>query len=387
MKISGDIVFVIVLFASLIVIMVFVLPRLPQEGTAPNAPYSTYSEYPNGVNALYRLLLELDFPVERIRANPYTLPDALAVLFLLQSSAPVAEEARKAIHSFVERGGILLVAGTRNLDPLLQEYGLRMVQAKKPLHTAQRLLAEPLANKIIAKTEYAISPINRAVVPLFGDDTDYVIVTFRVGRGRIFVFSCPYIFTRKGLEQEENAKLLYNLITYFPPQSRIGFDEYHHGFREPTATQTDREANVLIRTFLRTPMGWAFVYAGGIIFLFLLLHGRRLGQLLETIKRSRRLAAEYVLAMANLYQKSGNRSAILSHIRNEFRRSLAARWHLNPTVDTRTFAGALVKCKPINADLLLPLLQDLDQTGSLSEGRLLNIAQRVEAYKQSMERS
>jgi hypothetical protein len=53
--------------------------------------------------------------------------------------------------------------------------------------------------------------------------------------------------------------------------------------------------------------------------------------------RHRRLSSEYVRAMAHLYQKSGKRSATLKHIQDEFRRNLAAQWHINPMLDTPSF--------------------------------------------------
>jgi hypothetical protein len=198
-----------------------------------------------------------------------------------------------------------------------------------------------------------------------------------VERGRIFVLSCPYIFTSAGLGHPENAKLIYNLLAYLPPKSKIGFDEYHHGFRLATE---GHEGNPLLRLFLSTPIGWAVLYAGMLIFIFLILEGRRFGQPIEADNSHQRLSSEYVFAMVHLYQKGGKRTAILEHIRNEFRLHLATRWDINPMLDTPSFVAEIARRQSIDADELQALLDELDKTTPLSETRLLALAKRVEAY-------
>ena len=385
MKFSRDIFLVAVLFVVLSVIMFFVLPHVSPD-TSPDAPYSTYSDYPEGAKVLYDLLKEFGFRVERIRAEPYVLPDNLAVLFLLQPHDTLEDQTRDEIRAFVERGGVLIVAGTDNLDELLLDYGVELVNAQVPLNTSFRLSSEPLfqyapVNRFISQTDYAIHPVQRDVATLFGNGEDYSIVTSRVEGGRVFVLSCPYIFTRTGLGHAENAKLVYNLLTYLPRKSRIGFDEYHHGFRVYTESG---ESNGLIRLFLRTPLGLGFVCTGLLIFIFLILRGARFGQPVEIDASDKRLSSEYIFAMADLYQKNGQQSAILRHIRDEFRRSLASGWNINPTLDIPAFVDEIAKRKPIDADELQTLLGELEQTTSLSEARLLTLAQRVEAYQNVM---
>lgn len=89
--------------------------------------------------------------------------------------------------------------------------------------------------------------------------------------------------------------------------------------------------------------------------------------------------------MAELYQKSGKRYAILQHIRNEFRRSLASRWDINPELSASVFVQELAKRESIDADELLALLQELDETQTPSdEEQLLALAQRVDSYMSKM---
>jgi hypothetical protein len=385
MKITKEIFLIILLCAVLVIITFFVLQRSTQS-TSSDTPYSTYSDSLNGVKPLYDTLKKLNFRVERVRAEPYTLSPNLSVLFLVQPHDVLKAETRVEMQAFVEQGGILVVATTQNLHGLVSDYGLQIVEAEKPLITSLRLSPNPFfedtpVDHFISFTACGIHPVERELAPLFGVGTEYSLVTFRVGAGRVFVLSCPYIFTKHGLGFEENATLVYNLLTYLPPKSRIGFDEYHHGFRSQTESRSRSGTGQLVRLFWGVPIGWALVYAGMLILIFLLLRGRRFGQPIEPDRSRRRLSSEYVLAMENLYRKGRKRDAILEHIRNEFRRTLAAPWNITPTLDIPTFVDEIAKRKPIDADELRSLLEALEQTIELSEHRLLTLAQRVEAFQ------
>ena len=385
MKITKDISVIILLFAILILIMFFVLQRSTQS-TSSNTPYSTYSDDSNGVKPLYDTLKKLKFRVKRVRAEPYTLPPDLSALFLVQPHDVLEAETRAEMQAFVEQGGILVIAATQNLHGLLSDYGLQIVEAEKPLITSLRLSPDPFfentpVDHFISFTACRIHPVEREPAPLFGVGTEYSIITFRVGEGRVFVLSCPYIFTKHGLGFEANTTLVYNLLTHLPPKSRIGFDEYHHGFRIQTESQSRSLSGQLIGLFWRIPIGWALIYAGMLILIFLLLHGRRFGHPIEPNRSRRRLSSEYVLAMENLYRKGRKRAAVLAHIRNEFRRNLAAPWNITPTLDIPTFVNEIAKRKPIDTDELRSLLEALEQTTELSEARLLTLAQRIEAFQ------
>jgi hypothetical protein len=386
MRISRDLMLIVVLFAVLLVIMFFVLPRLGSD-SSPDVPYSTYSKHFDGLNLFYKLVQKSGFRVERIRADPYRLPENLTALFLVEPSDPLNTEALDELRAFVERGGILIAAGTDTLDPLLRDYGLETVNTEKHLAISQRLSPEPFfqrmpVERFTSSTDWAIRPIEREVAPLFGVGFDYSVATFRLAEGRIFLLSCPYILTPAGLEHQENATLIYNLLTYLPHKARVGFDEYHHGYR--VYTETRRGSDGMIRRLLRTPIGWAILYAGLLVFVFLILRGRRFGQPLEIDESRRRLTSEYVLAMVDLYRKSRKGTAILTHLRTEFRRKLASRWHIDPTLDIPTFVQELAKRKPIDTEELQTLLEDLQRATPTSEARLLELTRRVEAFLKEM---
>ena len=332
-------------------------------------------------SAPYSVLKALNFRVTKIEAAQPARLDRLDVLFLWQLSETLDTEEIEEIHRFVKDSGTLIVAGDHeSLDSLLFDYGLEMHRASKSLKISHRIPIDPIfpnrpVDEIYSTTNVAIQSIEREIAPLFGQEADYSVVTFREGDGRVFFMSCPDIFTYFGLRDERNATFFYNLMTTLPHRARIGLAESRYYAFDSTET-----ADPLFYLLFKTPGGLGIVYIGLIVFLFLILRGRRFGKPLVVEETHQRVSSEYVFAMTALYQKGNTRPAILKHIRDTFRFDLAAQWRINSDLETATFVEEIAKRKPIDTDELQQLLTALEPAGDISEARLLSLAKQVDAY-------
>lgn len=130
----------------------------------------------------------------------------------------------------------------------------------------------------------------------------------------------------------------------------------------------------------RTPGGWAAVYIGLTLFMFLILRGQRFGRPLEPQARPRRLSSEYVLAMTTLYQKADTRLELLEQIGSRFRFDLGVHWGVDVNLETSAFVEEIARGAASDADELKALLSVLDSRRKISEAQLLEIANRVDAY-------
>lgn len=349
------------------------LIALPFLGFSCNLPYED--------SVLYGVLQALEFRVTEIEAMQPARLDRLDVLFLWKLDEALDTQEIEEIHYFVEDGGTLIVAGDHeSLDSLLSDYGLEMRHASRPLKISRRIPVNSIfpnhpVDEIHSNTNAAIQSMGRDMAPLFGQETDYSVVTFREGDGRVFFMSCPDIFTSFGLKDERNAMFLYNLLTTLPHRARIGLAEWHYYAFDSTET-----ADPLFYLLFKTPGGLGLAYIGLVVFLFLILRGRRFGKPLVVEETHRRVSSEYVFAMTALYQKGNTRPAILKQIRDTFRLDLAARWGINSNLETTTFVEEIAKRKPIDTDELQQLLTALESDGDISEARLLSLAKRVDAY-------
>lgn len=388
MKITKKMRLIVLLFGILVLITFFILQRSTKD--TAYIPYSTYSDSKYGLKSLYDTFKKLKFRVERVRSKPYSLDPDLSALFLIQPHLTPNADSRAEIQTFVEQGGILIIATTHNLNGLPADYGMQIIRTDQPLIVSYRLSPDAFfkdapVDRFISLTTHEIRPINDQYAPLYGNQGKHTIITRRIGAGRVFVLSCPYIFTNNGLGFEENATLVYNLITHLPPKSRIGFDEYHHGHYIHQTTsehQGERVSDNVMGLFWQIPIGWALLYTGLLILIFLFLQGRRFGQPIEPNKNNRRISSEYVFAMENLYRKGKKRAAILKHIRNEFRRNLTATSNISPTLDIPTLTAEIAQRKPtIDPNELQSLLEALEQTTDPTEAQLLTLAQRVQRFQ------
>ena len=330
---------------------------------------------------LFRVLRKMEFRVTEISAVYPAHLNRYDVLVLIDLKKSPTETEIQEIQSFVNTGGTLIVAGDNQvLDGLFSAYGLELRRLPRRLEFSQRIPDEPFfpqypVNEIRTSTDFAIEPFAREVAKLCGTENGAVVVTLQDGGGRAFFIASAYLFRKDGLRYDGNSTLLYNLMSTLPRKARIGLAEKRY------YTVDSKPLDPFTALVFNTTVGLGAVYIFLVLFVFLVLRGRRFGRPLDVHDRSRRLSAEYVHAMTALYQKGNTRKEILRHIRDKFRANLGNRWRVNPTLDTPTFLEELAQRGFVDADeQLTNLITDLEPSGDISETELLDIAQRVEAY-------
>ena len=333
---------------------------------------------------LSRILGKLKFRVKEISAAYPARLDRYDVLLLHDIDKAPTETEVQDIKNFVNTGGILIVAGENQaLSQLYSVFGLELQALTKKLWRSRRIPEEPLfplypVEEVYTGTDSAIAPLEREAAPLYGKENDVVIVTLRDGAGRAYFIASDDLFSQYWLLKSGNAMFLYNLMSTFPRNARIGLavSRYY--------TLETKPPNPFVAFVFRTPGGLGAIYICLTFFVFLVLRGRRFGKPLDVQEKNRRLSAEYVHAMTALYQKGNTRMEILRHIRERFKADLGARWRVNPNLGTATFLEELALRGGVDEDdELTNLMADLDASANISEARLLDIAQRVEAYRET----
>ena len=333
---------------------------------------------------LYQILRKLKFRVAEISAAYPARLDRYDALFLQAlDKAPTEKEVRD-IQNFVNTGGTLIVAANNKaLDGLFSAYGLELQELTDRLEFSQRIIEEPLfpehpVDEVRTRTDFAIEVIGHEVAVLYGREDDATIVTLRDGDGRAYFIASDYLFTKNGLRHGGNATFLYNLMSTLPRNARIGLADNRY------YTLETKPPNPFVAFVFRTPGGLSAIYICLTFFIFLVLRGRRFGKPLDAQEKNRRLSAEYVHAMTALYQKGNTRMEVLRHVREKFKADLGARWRVSPNLETTIFLEELALRGAVDEDgELRNLMADLDASVNISEARLLDIAQRVETYRET----
>ena len=336
-------------------------------------------------SVLYLILGKLKFRVTAISTEFPSRLKSYDALFLQDlNKAPLETEIEK-IQDFVRDGGTLIVSGGNHqaMAELVAAFGLRLRRLENRLGFVHRISDEPFlplhpADEIHVQAYFVIETFERDIETLYGRGNNGVVVTLRDGEGRVFFTTSAYLFSEDGLRNSGNATLLYNLMSTLPRNARIGLAEGRY------YTHESKPSDSFVALVFKTPGGLAAVYICLILFLFLTLRGRRFGKPLDVRENNRRLSSEYVYAMTRLYQKANTRMEILRHIRDRFRADLGIRWRVNPNLGTTTFLEELTQRGAVDEEgNLTNLVRDLERSGNISEAQLLEIAKRVEAYRET----
>jgi hypothetical protein len=221
------------------------------------------------------------------------------------------------------------------------------------------------------RAERFLATARHDLVPLLGTRDAPLVAGLRYGQGYVYLSAAVHPFTNQGLEYEQNAALVLNMLRRLPPGGRVLFDEIHHGYINPPSTGS---------AALSTPWGWAGLYAAVVLAAYLALTGRRFGRAVPLAEESaRRSSAEYVESMAELFQRGGKRQYILAHYHAAFKRRLARRSGVNPHQEDDAFARDLARAQELDEPRLLALLARL-RAAHGDEAALLRAVAEADAY-------
>ncbi len=384
MKQRRDLFLLLALIAAL-VLFAIIGPQSNDDDALSIAP-TTRSSGPGGALALLRWLEAQGYDARRLEFQDFALEPATDVFFMLGPRETVTEEHAAIVFDWVDQGGTLIYASERLFgpDPLLNELDIDL----EPFEDAQNeflfdsiewaqvlqpVFDAPPLQEALVRTDRVLASERIDVVPLLGQGPNYVLMGMRYGEGYVYVASALFPFTNDGLRAEPNAALLLNLLRRAPPDARIVFDEWHHGFFEPPSLRS---------TVLSNAWGWALIYAALILVVYLILSGRRFGRPIPLAEEvARRSSAEYVDNIASLLQRGGKRDYLREHYLAAFKRRLARPYGLNPGLDDAVFAAELSYYRSIDRTQLETLLRRLRRPG-LSDEELLRLLAEADTLEQ-----
>jgi hypothetical protein len=337
---------------------------------------TTHSAAADGAQALLLWLEALGHPVRRIEGLHFDLNRDDALLFVLSPQQTFSAGEIERVSDWVQAGGtLILVTDQWMAGPLLKHFDLdivfldEFVQTAKP---AQPLLLDPPWTQVTVQTERYLRAARDDVVVHLEEAGKPLLLSFDHGAGRVFVATTAFPFSNAGLHELDNARLVHNLAALAGPGSQIAFDEFHHGY------QTARTLTTWLRT---TAQGRSLIYAGLVVFLCLLIGGRRFGRPLPLPRSTgRRAPVEHIYAMANLFRRGGKRAAILRHYHDRLKRELANPYRLDPTLADADFVARLGAVHPdVDVAALSQVLQDTSRK-RVGENELIRLAKEVDEW-------
>jgi hypothetical protein len=317
-----------------------------ETGSEGQAIPSSYSASPGGANAAYLLLGELHYNVQRWERSPIELPDDPqgSILILADPDETPSDEESRALQSFVENGGQMLFTGDRIERFFSQPFSgakimvfdyqsdSRSYEAKIPSAFTRG------ASTVSLKPEAEWDQLTPQQITLYGDTASRsaVVVSWRLGAGRILWWAGPTPLTNAGISQAQNMNLFLDAMKVEASDassaapSQIYWDEYFHG-----------ERSSLWSYMQNTPVAWGMlqlgVLAAGILFTF----SRRSGPTALPASVSRLSPLEFVDTLGGLYERAKAEPAVIEIVYQQFRLLLTRQLRLSSKIDDATLAAAI----------------------------------------------
>jgi Domain of unknown function (DUF4350) len=298
---------------------------------------STYSAGSGGARAAYLLLQDLHYRVSRWERSPTELPsdpDDVVLILADPQETPTKEE-RAALRQFVDEGGQVLFTGAR-IKPFFPEAA---VSAGIPTLEWKSFSADFPSNytfgapKIVLQTGNTWHALVGGQLPLYGERSAPVVVSWQIGGGRILWWAAATPLTNSGISRENNLNLFLNAMSS-PVQSdrsavQVYWDEYFHGQRASLWSYVEK-----------TPVAWGLLQLAILGLIVFFTFGRRSGPVVLPPVVSRLSPLEFVDTLGGLYERAGAEPAVVGLVYQRFRATLSRQLRLSSNVPDAALAEA-----------------------------------------------
>jgi hypothetical protein len=328
--------------------------------------HSSSSDARDGTSAARLFSAAMGHPTEQVAGTfPTTgLPD---IMFVFSPTSPyTSTEARRTLE-WVRSGGVLIYASEQGDPALDNAFGVRRVDA--PTLTGVQTGLPVLGGVNEVSGGGLVTPLDPSTeqVPIVRtSDGEVSAYVQQMGSGTIVVMADPLPLCNGYLDERDNGRLLADLLGMAGPDSRVGFDEYHHGLII---------SDFAPQAWVTTPWGAALLWLLVAVFIGLFLRGRSFGPLIPRAEELARSDVEWSVAVGNLLRRSSAREVTLGLLATATERAVASRSGL-PVQPREQFWNALWVRSPQLAAELADAENKLYDSASTEDG-LLKAARRL----------
>lgn len=331
-----------------LLLLVAVLWRGTGETTMP---YDPQSATPQGTLALRLWLEEMGYSVTVHEEWSEELPPAdLWIVFPGLGAHTQAEAA--ALADWVAAGNTLVIIGPPSQeDVLIEQFGVAErsdVGVVQRIRQLEPILPErPAQWPLLARVrglDLAHAPLAQPVLAAAGPDEQARITAALQpwGAGRIWHLDAIHDLANATLHNEDHAALVPALLRQVSTGGHVVLSAVHLAAPLPLT-----QISTLRDWLWGTRPGLAILLVCGLTVLFLALQGVRLGPPVDTTPQSRRReAAEYVAAMAGLYQRGNRRTVVAQRLKQQLKRRLAQLTGVDAGLADADFLARLAEQSP-----------------------------------------
>lgn len=355
------------LLAIILLVAYYLLSDQFDSGTGM-PKYSVFSKESDGLAAASTVLTKLGYqPVPLTR--PLLSTNASGLLFVIEPTidspilGPVVhlgELDTKALLQWVAEGNTLVLCTDSQTD-LHDEINVTVDKAPKNKQKLFSVPTMPLPGYTVPGSDtdiYTVRTIalstssylvSSSGVPLWNVKNGIGALLLNYKSGRIILISDPNVFTHRNLAQADNVLFLANLATMDSINSRVYFDEFHHGIRS---------SGSYMDYIRRRKLHWIGYQLLCVVGLWLWMSSFRLGNAIRKEKPVQEDAVEYATAAARIYERAGIRSKLAEGMARDFLDRLTKHLRLRRNVGEQEILSAMQRRHgPEMTQELAPLLK------------------------------
>lgn len=376
---SRDVLVLAALFLLLAGFTAFIAIRRQQaeESQQIYTAYSSHSARDNGALALYEWANALGYRAQRIENSAFRIGDDVKLLFIMNPRETIESGEARYILNWVERGNVLYLAVgsafvSNDILRALETDTDTLNNSTDHVGLGQPFIDAPI-QELSGRTFSGLVTKRGESIAYTATDKP-ILLRVPYGKGTVWLSSAPALLSNQNLGAEDNAKFARAILASVPQDSAIAFDEYHLGFK------SENEPS-LLNVIYNTPWGWGILFAGMMLFGYLIVNGRRLGRTVPIRQTlARRTPGEYVVSMANLFRRANKRGMVLNHYRHALKRRLGRPFHLSPDLSDERYIELITRMRPdLDHAELVQILNKLRRTDT-SESDLVKTVEHAVTF-------
>ncbi len=214
-------------------------------------------------------------------------------------------------------------------------------------------------------------------IVLVDDEDRPAAVAAQYGRGTVVVLAEVEMLSNATLRDADNVVFAANLVFADGPPETVHFDEFHHGFGDDSEVFAGPEVdNTPFRHTALALVAVAAIYAFG--------RSRRFGAPVVRSETTRRSSADYVRAMAQIYDRGNAAGGAASMLAAGLRRKASRAAGMPASAEITAIAGELDRRSLPGEEIahLLRMLENADE--DLRDAELLSLAQQVADHERML---
>lgn len=281
----------------------------------PRNDGSSYAPHREGARAAFLVLQQLGYDVNRSFEPLAALkaPPDRTILVIAQPSVNPSEQDSRALRSFIERGGHVLITGVVGAHFLRD-----LPQRGQPRSSPPRTHTAAFPGALTAGVPEVELPSAGAVVPggspfvaVYGNHADPAVLAARIGSGRAVWWAGSGPLSNAGIDKPGHLELFLNSLGS-PTDRIVVWDEFYHGHTRSVWSY-----------LAATPLPSAILQLLAVGSLALFTFARRRRPVWSPAVEPRTSPLEFIDTMGGLYERARTAPAAIVTIRTRVRRLLA----------------------------------------------------------------